>query len=52
MPCERWISDEECINHIVLMIQIGLISLNMMEQLLYKSDYIKVKTAYQKTLKK
>ena len=52
VPCERWISDEECINHLVMLIQIGLISLNMMEQLLYKSDYIKVKTAYQKTLKK
>ena len=52
MPCERWISDEECINHLVLMIQIGIFSLDMMEQLLYKPDYIKLKSAYQKKKKK
>ena len=52
MPCERWISDEECVNHLVLMIKMGIFSLDMMEQLLYKPDYIKLKSAYQKSLKK
>ena len=52
VPCERWISDEECVNHLVLMIKMGIFSLDMMEQLLYKPDYIKLKSAYQKSLKK
>lgn len=52
MPCDRWISDEELIKHLVLMIQMGIFSLDMMEQLLYKPDYIKLKSAYQKSLKK
>ena len=49
---EVWISDEECVNHLVLMIKMGIFSLDMMEQLLYKPDYIKLKSAYQKSLKK
>jgi hypothetical protein len=45
-PCDRWISDEECIETICELIQIGVFDLDDMRWLLFYPDYCKVCKAF------
>lgn len=46
MPCDRWCSDEECIDTICRLIKIGIFDLDDMKQLLFYNDYCKVRKVY------
>lgn len=51
IPCDRWCTDEECIQYTAELIMLGVLSLDMMKDLLIKEDYWKVHKAY-KTMQK
>lgn len=52
MPCNRWISNEECVDYIVELIQLGLLSLNEMKLMLFYQDFCKVRKAYNNAQKR
>lgn len=43
MPCDRWISDEECVDTLARLIYKEILSLEEMKALLFYQDYCKVR---------